>query len=123
MSLSRVTLKLFVDGQEVVMEVARHLAPKCVNALLRKVPFGTTGYRFGDLFVVRIGVGRGEEKPPRELDRGEVGYWAAADALCVALSKGGRKLVPVGRVVSGLNVLDEIRSASVKFEAAQSAGT
>lgn len=123
MSLSRIPLKLIVDNREVIVEVARHLAPKCVDALLRKLPFGTTGYRFGELFVIRVGVRKGEEKPPRALERGEVGYWAATDALCIALAKGARELVPVGRVVSGLEVLEGVRTASVKFEAAQRAGT
>jgi hypothetical protein len=122
-SVSKVSCVAQVVGRgEVKVSMYRHLAPLTVNAIVRNLPIESrvnVQSAMACLFTsIRVGV----EKAKTDFARGDVAFLAAGGFFCFFLgsAKSERPLNPVGRVESGLELLDSLRPGSViRFSLAQ----
>jgi len=115
-SVSKVDCVARVVGKgEMKVSLYRHLAPLTVNAIMRNLPLESRvnvqpamAYLFTS---IRVGV----EKHRTDFVRGEVAFLASSGFLCFFLrnAKSDRPLNPVGKVESGLELLDGLRPGGV----------
>ncbi len=115
-SVSKLDCVASVGGKgEGKVSLYRHLAPLTVNALLRTLPLSsrvTLQPAMVCLFTqLRIGV----EKPRLKFARGDVAFLPSGGLICVFLgeAKSDRPLNPIGKVESGLELFDAVKSGDV----------
>lgn len=108
-SLSKISVVVEVVGKgSAEGEVFRHLSPRTLSEVLRRLPLRGRVVRVGDNLVyfpteLQIGL----EKPKRSFGEGDIGFMPASGGLCFFLrdAAADRPVNPLGRVTSGLQVL------------------
>ena len=115
-SVSKLDCVASVGGRgDAKVSLYRHLAPLTVNAVVRSLPLSsrvTLQPAMVCLFTqLRIGV----EKPRMKFGRAEVAFLPSGGLICVFLgeARSDRPLNPIGKVESGLELLDSVRSGDV----------
>jgi len=115
-SVSKIDCVAHVVGRgDVKVSLYRHLAPLTVNAIMRNLPIESrvnAQSAMACLFTtIRVGV----EKSRSDFTRGDVAFMASGGLLCYFLksAKSDRPLNPVGKVESGLEILDALGPGSV----------
>ncbi|HUI86774.1 MAG TPA: cyclophilin-like family protein [Nitrososphaerales archaeon] len=115
-SVSKVSCVAQVVGKgEVKVSLYRHLAPLTVNAILRDLPIESrvnVQPAMDCLFTtVRVGV----EKRRADFARGDVAFLASSGLICFFLKNAtsDRPLNPIGKVESGMELLDSLGHGSV----------
>ncbi|MBO3804071.1 MAG: hypothetical protein JTT11_09445 [Candidatus Brockarchaeota archaeon] len=115
MSVSRIpVLFKFNNRLQVVGELNRVLAPRTVETIARSMPLeGVIGASDGLLYFPTNLI-LGAEKPVQRLQRGSIAYWPICGGVCISVEDVAAKqsMSLIGRVVSGLEVLKEVRPGS-----------
>ncbi|MCL5672614.1 MAG: hypothetical protein JRN56_06525 [Nitrososphaerota archaeon] len=120
-SVSKLDCVASVGGKgEGKISLYRHLAPTTVNAVVRVLPLSsrvTLQPAMVSLFTqLRIGV----EKPRLKFARGDVAFLPSGGLICVFLgeARSDRPLNPIGKVESGLELFDSLKSGdTVRLDA------
>ena len=104
-----------VGRGEVKVSLYRHLAPLTVNALMRTLPVESRVNVQRAMVTLFTAVRVGVEKHRTSFERGDVAFLASGGLLCFFLRSvtSDRPLNPVGRVDSGLELLDALGPGSV----------
>ena len=115
-SVSKLDCVVSVGGKgQGRISLYRHLAPLTVNSVVRSLPLSsrvTLQPAMVSLFTqLRIGV----EKPRLKFARGDVAFLPSGGLICVFLGEAGsdRPLNPIGKVESGLELFDSLKSGDV----------
>lgn len=105
-------IKLYLEGLgECLAELVRVLAPRTVEALVRRLPLSSRAFPGRGYVYFQVPLELGVEKPRREVEEGSVAYWPQARAVCVFLegSRFSYDVSLLGRVVEGLEAVGKVR--------------
>ncbi|MDG6988436.1 MAG: hypothetical protein JRN21_03830 [Nitrososphaerota archaeon] len=115
-SVSKVECIVSVGAKdEGTMSLYRHLAPLTVNAFLRTLPLASRASVQPPMVCLFSQIQVGVEKPRSQFTRGDVAFLPSGGLVCVFLgdARSDRPLNPLGKMESGLERLDAVRSGDV----------
>jgi len=115
-SLSRIPVKFIVERVgEAEGELIRHLAPRTVDALVKKLPVEGRAALWKEEVYFKISVTMGEEKAKPTVKKGDVAYWPMGNALCVFYggSQPYSAVNIVGRIMKNLGLFSQVKSGAV----------
>jgi hypothetical protein len=100
---------------EAKVDIFRHMAPMTVNAVLRAMPLNSRVSIQPAMTCLITSLRIGVEKPRNKFARGEVAFLASGGLICVFLREAGseRPLNPLGGVVQGLSLFEEMKPGDV----------
>lgn len=119
-SITRISIRFTIENIGVAEgELVRHLAPRTVDALTKKLPFEGRIALWKEEVYFEIPVTMGDEKAKPEVEKGTIAYWPMGKALCVFYgeSQPYSPVNIVGEVTENLQVFAEAKSGTrVKVE-------
>jgi hypothetical protein len=95
-------------------ELIRFLAPRTVDALVRKLPLeGRAALHQSEVFF-EVPPIMGEEKAKNTADKGMLAYWPMGRAFCIYYEKVRpySSVNPIGRVTENLLVFGQVKSGT-----------
>ncbi|MEM2465755.1 MAG: cyclophilin-like fold protein [Candidatus Bathyarchaeia archaeon] len=118
--ISRVKIKFIVEGLgEAEGELIRHLAPRTVDMVVRKLPIEGRAALWKEEVYFEIPVKMGEEKAKSTVEKGTIAFWPMGSALCVFFGES-QPYSPVnvlGKVTKNLELFSKIKSGTtIKVE-------
>jgi len=115
-SISRIPVKFIIEsGGEAEGELIRHLAPRTVDAIIKRLPVEGRVALWKEEVYFEIPVTMGEEKARPSVKKGNLAYWPMGHALCVFYgdSQPYSAVNIVGQVTKNLEVFSQVKSGSV----------
>ena len=115
-SLSRIPIKLIVERLGYAEgEFIRHLAPRTVDAIVKKLPVEGRAALWKEEIYFEIPVAMGEEKAKPTVKKGDLAYWPMGNALCVFYgdSQPYSAVNIVGRIMKNLELFSQVKSGTV----------
>ena len=114
-NVSRVHIRFLINEiGEAEGELVRHLAPRTVEAIAKKLPIEGRATLWKEEVYFEIPVKMGEEKAKDTVEKGTVGFWPMGNALCVFYGRT-QPYSPVniiGQVTKNLELFKEVKSGS-----------
>jgi len=115
-SVSRVPIKFIVEGfkEEAEGEFIRYLAPRTVEAIMRKLPVEGRAALWKEEVYFEIPVKMGEEKAKPRVEKGAIAFWPMGSALCIFYGES-QPYGPVnilGRVTKNLELFAKVKSGT-----------
>jgi len=119
-SISRIPIKITVEGLgEAKGELIRFLAPRTVDALVRKLPFeGRVALSKGEVYI-QVPLDMGEEKAKNTSEKGTIAYWPMGRAFCIFYDevKPYSRINIIGKVTENLELFKHLKSGTkIKIE-------
>ena len=115
MSVSRIPLKFAIDGiGEAEGELVRHLAPRTVDAIAKRLPIEGRAALWREEVYFQIPVKLGKEKAEPTVEKGALAYWPMGNALCIFYG-GSQPYSPVnivGQVTKNLELFERVKSGT-----------
>jgi hypothetical protein len=115
MSVSRVPIKFVIEGVgEVEGELARHLAPRTVEAIMKKLPLEGRAAVWKEEVYFEIAVKMGKEKAKPTVERGTIAFWPMGSALCIFYGET-QPYSPVnivGKITGNLELFRQVKSGT-----------
>jgi len=115
-SVSRIPIKFIIATVgEVEGELIRHLAPRTVDAIVKKLPFEGRAALWKEEVYFEIPVRMGEEKAKSKVEKGDLAFWPMGNALCIFYGET-QPYSPVnivGKVTKNLELFERVKSGSV----------
>lgn len=88
MANSRIPAKFIIDDNEVIEgQLLRFLAPRTIDALLKKKVLEGRGFKTYGVLYFGIPLSMGNEKPSQEISRGLIAYWPKPSAICIFIDE------------------------------------
>ena len=115
-SVSRIECSAVVKGKgSARISLYRHLAPLTVDAIGWALPIDSRVNIQRAMVCMFTNIRVGVEKPKTSFERGDVAFLPLGSLICIFLgeAKSGASINPVGKVDSGLEVLDSLRPGDV----------
>jgi len=115
-SVSRIPIKFIIGSVgEVESELIRHLAPRTVDAIAKRLPIEGRAALWKEEVYFEIPVKMGEEKARAKVQKGDLAYWPMGNALCIFYgeSQPYSPVSIVGRVTRNLELFERVKSGSV----------
>jgi len=112
---SRIPISLVVEGLgEAEGEFVRHLAPRTVDALKRKLPIEGRAAIWKEEVYFQIPVKVGDEKAKPTVKKGTIAYWPMGNALCIFFgeSQPYSPVNIVGQVTKDLGLFSRVKSGT-----------
>ncbi|MEM3616320.1 MAG: cyclophilin-like fold protein [Candidatus Bathyarchaeia archaeon] len=118
--ISRVKIKFIIEGLgEAEGELVRHLAPRTVDMIVRKLPIEGRAALWKEEVYFEIPVKMGEEKAKSTVEKGTIAFWPMGSALCIFFGES-QPYSPVnvlGKVTKNLEVFSKVKSGTtIKIE-------
>jgi len=113
--LSRIPIRFLLEKfGEVGGELVRFLAPRTVEAILRKLPLEGRATLWKEEVYFNIPVKMGVENPKSTVETGTIAYWPMGNALCIFYGKTQpySSVNLVGRVLKNLELFREVTSGT-----------
>jgi hypothetical protein len=114
--ISRIKIKFIIEGLgEAEGELIRHLAPRTVDMVVRKLPFEGRAALWKEEIYFEIPVKMGEEKAKSTVEKGTIAFWPMGSALCIFYGES-QPYSPVnvlGKVTKNLEVFSKVKSGTV----------
>jgi len=115
-SVSRIPIKFVVATVgEAGGELVRHLAPRTVDAIVKKLPIEGRAALWKEEVYFEVAVKMGEEKPKSKVEKGDLAFWPMGNALCIFFGET-QPYSPVnivGKVTKNLELFERVKSGSV----------
>jgi hypothetical protein len=115
MSVSRIPIKFIIEGiGEAEGELVRHLAPRTVDAISKKLPIEGRATLWREEVYFQIPVKLGKEKAEPTVEKGSLAYWPMGNALCIFYA-GSQPYSPVnlvGQVTKNLELFERVKSGT-----------
>ena len=120
--LSRFRVKVLLENLgEAEGELVRFLAPRTVEALIKKMPIEGRAAIWKEEVYFETPVKMGTEKPKSKVETGTVAYWPMGSAICIFYGKT-QPYSPVnviGRVTRNLELFRKVKEGDkIKIELA-----
>ena len=115
MSVSRTPVKFTVEGVgEAEGELIRHLAPRTVDAIAKRLPIEGRAALWKEEVYFEIPVKMGTEKAEPTVEKGAIAYWPMGNALCVFYgeSQPYSSVNIVGQVTKNLELFERVKSGT-----------
>lgn len=112
---SRISIKLVIEQiGEAEGELVRHLAPRTVEAIVKKLPIEGRAALWKEEVYFEIPVEMGEEKAKPTVEKGTIAFWPMGNALCIFFgqSQPYSRVNIVGRVTKGLEKFRLVKSGT-----------
>jgi hypothetical protein len=113
--ISRVKVKFLIEGLgEAEGELVRFLAPRTIDAIVRKLPVEGRGALWKEEVYFEIPIKMGEEKAKPTVETGTIAFWPMGGALCIFYGKS-QPYSPVsilGKITSNLELFEQVKSGS-----------
>lgn len=111
--VSRVKIKFLIEGLgEAEGELARFLAPRTIDTIVRKLPLEGRVAVWKEEVYFDIPIKMGEEKAKPTVEQGTIAFWPMGSALCVFYGKS-QPYSPVnilGKITSNLEIFERAKS-------------
>jgi len=111
--VSRIKIKFLIEGLgEAEGELARFLAPRTIDTIIRKLPLEGRAAIWKEEVYFEIPIKMGEEKAKKTVEQGTIAFWPMDSALCVFYGKS-QPYSPVsilGKVTSNLELFKQVKS-------------
>jgi len=115
-SVSRIPIKfILATVGEAEGELVRHLAPRTVDAIVKKLPVEGRAALWKEEVYFEIPVKMGEEKAKSKVAKGDLTFWPMGNALCIFYGET-QPYSPVnivGRITKNLELFERVKSGSV----------
>ena len=120
--LSRFRVKVLLENLgEAEGELVRFLAPRTVEALIKKMPIEGRAAIWKEEVYFETPVKMGTEKPKSKVETGTVAYWPMGSAICIFYGKT-QPYSPVnviGRITRNLELFRKVKEGDkIKIELA-----
>lgn len=119
-TISRLPIKFIMDNnEEAEGQLIRHLAPRTVEAIMRKLPMEGRAALWKEEVYFEIPVIMGEEKAKPTIEKGQIAYWPMGSALCIFYgeSQPYSPVNIVGQITKGLELFKRVKSGTkIKVE-------
>jgi len=115
-SVSRIPIKLIIENMgEAEGELIRHMAPRTVDAILKKLPVEGRAALWKEEVYFEIPVAAGVEKAKPTVKKGDLAYWPMGKALCIFYgnSQPYSPVNIVGQVTQNLDLLSKVKSGTI----------
>ena len=113
--ISRVKVKFVIEGLgEAEGELVRFLAPRTIDAIVRKLPVEGRAALWKEEVYFEIPIKMGEEKAKPTVETGTIAFWPMGSALCVFYGKS-QPYSPVsilGKITSNLEIFKQVKSGT-----------
>jgi len=120
MSVSRIPIKFMIEGiGEAEGELVRYLAPRTVEAIMRKLPIEGRAALWKEEVYFEIPVKMGNEKAKPTVEKGVIAFWPMGNALCVFFgdTQPYSPVNIVGNVTKNLELFGQVKSgAKIRVE-------
>lgn len=118
--VSRIPIRFVINKiGEAEGELIRHLAPRTVEAITKKLPLVGRAALWKEEIYFEIPVKMGEEKAKANVEKGTISFWPMGNALCVFYDKS-RPYSPVnvvGQVTKNIELFKQVKSGTkIKVE-------
>ncbi|MCS7115551.1 MAG: cyclophilin-like fold protein [Nitrososphaerota archaeon] len=114
-AISRVRIKFLIESLgEAEGELVRHLAPRTVDMILRKLPLEGRAAIWKEEVYFEIPVRMGDEKAKSVVEKGTIAFWPMGSALCVFYGES-QPYSPVnvlGKVTNNLELFSKVKSGT-----------
>ena len=96
-------------------EFIRHLAPRTVAAIIKKLPIEGRAALWNEEVYFEIPVKMGEEKAKAAVERGAVCFWPMGNALCIFFGETQpySPVNVVGRITQNLTLFNKVKSGTI----------
>jgi hypothetical protein len=115
-SVSRLPIKFIIESVgEAEGELIRHLAPRTVNTIAKKLPIEGRAALWKEEVYFEIPVKMGEEKPKPKVEKGDIAFWPMGNSLCIFYGES-QPYSPVsilGKVTKNLELFVRVKSGAV----------
>ena len=119
-TVSRLPIRFIIDTiGEVEGQLIRHLAPRTVEAIIRKLPMEGRAALWKEEVYFEIPVTMGKEKAKPKVDKGQIAFWPMGSALCIFFgeSQPYSPVNIVGQITKGLELFEHVKSGTkIKVE-------
>ena len=115
MSVSRIPIKFTIEGVgEAEGELIRHLAPRTVDAIAKRLPMEGRVALWKEEVYFEIPVKMGKEKAKPTVEKGAIAYWPMGSALCIFYgeSQPYSPVNIVGQVTKNLELFGRVKSGT-----------
>ena len=113
--ISRVKIKFVIDGLgEAEGEIVRHLAPRTINMIVKKLPIEGRAALWKEEVYFEIPVKMGEEKAKGTVENGTIAFWPMGSAICVFYGET-QPYSPVnvlGKIMKNLELFSRVKSGT-----------
>ena len=118
--ISHVKIKFIIEGLgEAEGELIRHLAPRTVDMIVRKLPLEGRAALWKEEIYFEIPVKMGEEKAKSTVEKGTIAFWPMGSALCIFYGES-QPYSPVnvlGKITKNLELFSKVKSGTtIKVE-------
>ncbi|MDI6904927.1 MAG: cyclophilin-like fold protein [Candidatus Bathyarchaeia archaeon] len=118
--ISRIKVKFIIDGLgEAEGEFIRHLAPRTIDMIVRKLPIEGRAALWKEEVYFEIPVKMGEEKAKGTVENGTIAFWPMGSAICVFYGET-QPYSPVnilGKITRNLELFSRVKSGTkIKVE-------
>jgi hypothetical protein len=114
-SVSRIPIKFVIEGLgDAEGELVRHLAPRTVDAIIKKLPLEGRSALWKEEVYFEIAVKAGEEKAKPTVEKGTIAYWPMDSAVCIFYGES-QPYSPVniiGTVTKNLSLWKQVKSGT-----------
>jgi len=115
-SVSRTPIKLIIENTgEAEGELIRHMAPRTVDAILKRLPVEGRAALWKEEVYFEIPVAAGVEKAKPTVKKGDLTYWPMGKALCIfyGSSQPYSPVNIVGQITKNLELFGKVKSGAV----------
>jgi hypothetical protein len=118
--ISRVKVRFVIEGQgEAEGELVRFLAPRTIDAIVRKLPIEGRAALWKEEVYFEIPIKMGEEKAKPTVETGTIAFWPMGSALCVFYGKSQpySSVSILGKITGNLENFRQVKSgATIRVE-------
>lgn len=114
-SISRVQVKFIIDNLgEAEGEFIRHMAPRTVDAILKKLPVEGRAALWKEEVYFETPMKTGEEKAKPTVEKGTIAYWPMGSAICIFYgeSQPYSPVNIVGKITKNLELFQQVKSGT-----------
>lgn len=119
-TVSRLKIRFVIDSiGEAEGQLIRHLAPRTVEAISRKLPMEGRAALWKEEVYFEIPVKMGKEKAKPTVETGQIAYWPMGSAFCIFYgeSQPYSRVNIIGQVTKGLELFAKVKSGTrIKVE-------
>jgi hypothetical protein len=119
-NISRIKIRFLIAGLgEAEGELVRFLAPRSIDAIIRKLPFEGRAALWKEEVYFELPVKLGKEKAKSTVDEGTIAFWPMSSALCIFFGQS-QPYSPVsilGKITKNLKLFKQVKSGNtIKVE-------
>jgi len=111
--VSRIAIKLIIVGiGEAEGELIRYLAPRTVDALVRRLPLEDRASLWKTEVYFEVPIKIGEEKAKNAVKKGTIGYWPMGKAFCIFYdeTRPYSSVNIIGQITKNLEIFSQVKS-------------